>query len=175
MPDLERTNADLLDDPGAHDVIKENQPCIVDLVTLEKLYLQTVPLELNYNPETAWTVIMAAGRNNPLYQYSGAEDTLSFTITWYADTEAKEDVLRKVKWIEALGKNNGYDEKPHRIKFIFGKMFADAEWILFAMPVKYSLFDRPKGMMPCHAIHEITLKRITRTNMKRNDIIKLST
>lgn len=154
---------------------KLNQPYLLDMVNCEKLFLQTIPLELNYAPETSWAVIASPGRNTPLYQYTGAEDTLSFTINWYAEELNKEDVIRKAKWVEALGKNNGYDEKPHHIKFIFGKLFQDAEWIVSAMPVKFSLFDRSEGMLPCLATQEITLKRINSNNRLRNAILKIDT
>lgn len=162
------------DEPGK-DPGKKNQPFILDMVTCEKLFLQTIPLELGMNPETGWNVVMAAGRNTPLYQYTGAEDSLSFTLTWYADEENKQDALRKVKWIEALGKNNGYDEKPHHVKFVFGKMFQDAEWIVFAMPYKMSVFDRESGMFPNQIQQEITLKRILTRNRLSNQIRKIDT
>ena len=81
---------------------RENQPYIMDLVTLEVLHFQTIPLEIDMGQENSWVVIAAAGRNLPLYQYTGAEDTIRFTLSWYANRQHKEDVMRKIKWIMAL-------------------------------------------------------------------------
>lgn len=154
---------------------KASQPFFVDMVTCETLLFQTVPVELTYGPETNWNVVATAGRNNPNYQYSGAEDTLNFSMTWYANEENREDVLKKCKWLESLSKNNGYDEKPHRIKLMFGNVFNDAEWIVFAAPFKISMFNRTFGMLPTLAVQEVTLKRITTTNRGTNDIRKITT
>lgn len=151
------------------------QPYLLDLVTCETLMFQMVPMQLEYNPETSWNVVASPGRNSPLYQYNGAEDTLSFSLSWYADEESREDVMRKVKWIEALAKNDGYDNKPHRLKLMFGKVFADAEWIMFSCQEKLSMFNREFGMLPCLAMQEITLKRILTVNRSLAMIKKIDT
>jgi len=156
-------------------VQKKNQPFIMDMVTLEKLFLQTIPSELDYNPESGWAVVASPGRNNPLYQYTGSEDTLTFSVTWYSDVENREDVMKKIKWLEALGKNNGYEEKPHQVAFVFGQLFKGTRWILFSAPPKMSLFNRELGMLPQLAMTEITLKRVTDVNRLRNDILKTDT
>ena len=154
---------------------KINQPYFLDMVNCEKLVFQTVPTDLNYDSGPTWNVVATPGRNNPLYQYTGAEDTLVFTLTWYADEIGKKDVLTKIKWIESISKNNGYDEKPHRIKFMFGKLFNDTEWIIFSSPAKFSLFDRQTDMLPCLAVQEITLKRVMTINRTTSSIRKLDT
>lgn len=153
---------------------KKNQPCIIDLVTLDKLYFQTIPLELAYNPESNFVVVAPPGRNNPLYQYTGGEDTLNFSLSWYSDNENNQDVLMKCKWLESLGKNDGYDNKPHPVQLIFGDLFRGAKWIL-TVQTKWTLFNRDVGMMPRLATTEITLRRITETNRKRSQILILDT
>jgi hypothetical protein len=152
-----------------------NQPYFLDMVTAEKLILQTVPLQIGYDPGQVWGTVASPGRNNPLYQYTGAEDTITFTISWYADELSREDVLRKTKWIESLSKNNGYDEKPHRVKFVMGKLFLEAYWVIISCPVNWSLFNRAEGMLPCLASQEITLKRIMTTNRSQSQIRDLRT
>jgi hypothetical protein len=154
---------------------KLNQPFILDLVTLEKIYFQTIPAELEYNPESTWAVIASPGRNNPLYQYTGGEDTLKMSLTWYADDETRADVLRKCKMLEALSKNNSYDERPHHIALCFGDLFRGAKWIVEGAPFKLSLFSRPHGMLPQLGTTELTLKRITDVNRTRANILKLDT
>lgn len=164
------TRADI-SNPGA----RLFQPYFIDMETCETLVLQSVPLELDYSPETQWNVVASPGRNNPLYQYTGAEDTLSFSLSWYANEESRQDVLSKCKWLESLSKNDGYNNKPHRIKFIFGSVFTDSTWILFAARYKLSMFSRLDGMLPCLATQEITLKRIMDVNRSMSNIRKIDT
>ena len=152
-----------------------DQPYFVDMVTCEILVLQTLPLEFNYSPETQWNVVMAPGRNSPNYQYSGAEDTLNFQISWYANEESREDVLRKCKWLESKSKNNGYDEKPHRVKLMFGDLFNDTEWIIFDARYRISLFHRSIGFLPCLATQELTMKRVMTSNRTTQQIQKIDT
>lgn len=154
---------------------KENQPFIIDLVTLEKLYFQNIPPALDYNPESNFESIASPGRNTPIYQYSGAEDTLDFVLTWYADDESRLDVLLKCKWLEALGKNNGFDEPPHLVKLCFGELFSDAKWIVAKASYKLGRFQRPHRMYPAYAEQQITLKRVEEGNRTRNSILKHTT
>lgn len=165
------TASNNVNDPGT----RQNQPYFVDMVTTEMLFLQMVPLELTYAPETEWNTIVSPGRNTPLYQFTGGEDTWSFSISWYANEESRQDVLRKCKWIEALSKSNAYKEKPHRVKFIMGDLFLDAIWIVFSAPYKISLFNRTLGMLPQLATQEITLKRVMTLNRTSAQIRKIDT
>lgn len=155
---------------------KPNQPYILDLVTRERLFFQTIPTEHKYHPDSNWAVINSPGRNNPLYHFTGGEDTLSFTMSWYADVSTRDDVLKAVKWLESLGKNNGYDEKPHSLQCIWGDLYRDAKWIMFSSgPIDFSMFDREFGMLPRLAKQEIVLKRITTINRTRTDILSITT
>lgn len=152
-----------------------NQPYILDMVTGKKLTLQVVPLELEYDPETSWNVVAAPGRNNPLYQYTGGEDTLTFSLTWYAQEKTREDVLTQVKWLESLSKNDGYDNKPHRIQFVMGTLYSNANFIIFSAKYKLSLFQRPYNMMPTLATQELVLKRVSQFNRGSSDIQRIDT
>lgn len=152
-----------------------NQPYILDMVTGTKLKLQVVPLDLEYEPETTWNVVASPGRNNPLYQYTGGEDTLTFSLTWYAQEKTREDVLTQVKWLESLSKNDGYDNKPHRIQFVMGTLYSNASFIVFSAKYKLSLFQRPYNMMPTLATQELILKRVTQFNRGSSDIQRIDT
>jgi hypothetical protein len=154
---------------------KINQPYIVDLVTLEILHLQSVPLEISVNPELGWYAVATPGRNIPLYQYTGGEEIIEFGISWYADRTHKQDALRKVKWLRALSQNDGYANKPHPIQFIMGDLFKKAKFIITAAPYKMSMFDRSKGMMPCLITQDITLKKISEKNVSRADLLDINT
>lgn len=143
---------------------KLGQPYLLDLVTRDRVIFQTIPKEMKYKPDANWFAVASAGWNNPRYQYGGGEDVLSFTITWYSDEVGKQDVIRQVKWIESLSRNNSFDEPPHPVQFVMGDLFRDAKWIVSSAEYSLDQFDRTAGMMPKYASQEIVLKRITETN-----------
>jgi len=154
--------------------IKPNQPYILDLVTLERLFFQNIPTDLKYSPESNWVAVAMPGRNNAVYQFTGGEDILAFTLSWYSDETGKTDVIRKVKWLESLTRNDGYDNKPHPVQCIWGNLFRDAKWVLTsAGPINFSNFDREVGMWPKLATQEIILKRITDQNRSRDQILNI--
>lgn len=163
---------EFFEDPSSH---KLHQPFLLDLVTLEKIFFQNIPGEIDYDPQSNWNVVASPGRNTPLYQYTGAEDTISMTLSWYSDVESRQDVLKKCKMMEALSKNNGYDEKPHLVALMFGDLFRGARFIVEKAPYKLSMFSRPHGMLPQLATTELTLKRVNENNRSRADILKLDT
>lgn len=148
---------------------RKNQPVFVNLVTLERLYFQNIPGELDYDPNTSWAILPSLGRNSPLYQYTGAEDTLKFNLSWYSDEATRQDVIKKCKWLEAMSKPDGYDNPVPECQLIFGELFSDAKWIVFAAPFKMSNFNREKGMLPQLATQEVTLKRVSTKNPGKVD------
>lgn len=154
---------------------KANQPYILDLTTGQRLFFQTIPLDITVNPEASWVVIAPPGMNNAFYQYTGGEDSLEFTITWYADDESRQDVIRKCKWLESLTRNDGYDNPPHVVQFIFGDLFKNSKWIVFGAAYKLSNFNREVGMLPQMASQQLVLKRVSQINRTRNEILKYDT
>lgn len=151
----------------------------------DKLKIPFVPRELNIEPESNFVGIASFGRNNPIYQFTGSEDTITFDIDWHSDQANREDVIFNCRWIEALSKADGYDEMPHRVMIIWGngnKLFQDHLFILEKAPYKLSQFVKgykdPKtgervstSMLPQQAIQRITLKRLTETNLTSREII----
>lgn len=154
---------------------KPNQPYIVDLVTLEKLWLQTIPFEIEVDPNANWVALASMGRNLPGWQFTGAEDTIKFDITWYCDHSSREDVIKKCKWLQALSRPDGYDGEPHPLQFVFGDLFKDSKFIMYAAPYRLGQFNREYFMLPTYALQSITLKRISETNLKRIDFVKTGT
>jgi hypothetical protein len=157
---------------GVNIVSKPSQPFLLDLVTLEKLYFQTIPLTVEVNPDSKFVAIESPGRNNPLYQYTGSEDTIEFTLTWYCDDESRLDVILKCKWLEALTKNNGYDEKPHLVQLVFGDLFKDSKFLVEKASYSFGRFNRQFKMLPTFAEQKVTLKRVAKTNFTRTEILK---
>lgn len=151
---------------------------ILDLVTLEQIELHFVPKVLDYNPEPNWSVIASMARNNPLYHYTGSEDSLTFEIDWFSkDTDdARTDVILNCKKLEALSKNNGFEEPPHLIKLIWNdKMFSEATWVMFSAPYKLSMFQAHKSMLPQQAIQSVTLKKVVANNKSNQNIRSIGT
>lgn len=149
-----------------------------------KLILPFVPSELNYGIESSFVGIASFGRNNPIYQFTGSEDSLSFTIDWFSNSKNREDVIFNCRWIEALSKADGYQERPHRVMLVWGndnKLFQDHVFLVQSAPYTLSQFVRgykdtdgtviSTSMLPQQAIQNITLKRLTTENLLSKEII----
>lgn len=148
-----------------------------------ELRIPFIPRELQMTTESNFVGISSFGRNNPFYQYTGAEDTLTFEIDWLADKNSREDVITKCRWIEALTKGDGYNDVPHRIILMWGadnKLFRDYKWLVVSAPYKMMNFNRGyiendvfinTSLLPTRAVQQITLKRITNNNLTSADII----
>jgi hypothetical protein len=131
---------------------------------LEKLRIQTVPLEINVNPEANWAVIPSLGRNNPFYHYTGGEDTIEFTLDWYSTDKFKEDVVRNCRWVESLSRSDGYRQEPSRVILVFGDLFKYTKWIVTSAKYRLSLFDRGNAMLPTQAYQDLVLRKVTFDN-----------
>ena len=161
------------------------------------LSLPFVPHEINYIPESKFVGIASFGSSNPIYHYTGSEDTLTFVIDWFSKENHREDVIFNCRWMEALTKADGNQEPPHRVKIIWGgqntqlnlgllynpqTLFGDSIWILVDAPYKLSQFNRgymdplskdfiSTNMLPQQALQTVTFKRITSYNRSSKDII----
>lgn len=149
---------------------KANQPILLNPTSGEYLILQGLPMELSYSPETQVATIASVGRNNARYQPTSSEDTLKFSISYYATEDTSEDVIRSCKWVESLTKNDGYLKGHPEVMLIWGSMYSRAKFIVISAPYTARLFDRANGMKPKLATQEITLKRVTEDNLTHKDI-----
>ncbi len=156
----------------------------VDSRRTNRLTIPFIPKELDYTPQSNFVGIASFGRNNPFYQYTGSEDTLTFEIDWFSNTFNREDVITNCRWIEALSKADGYDDVPHRVMLNWGsenKLFLDEVWLVVAAPYRLSQFQRayrdPDGevkslhLLPQQAYQTVTLKRVTKENRTIKQII----
>lgn len=156
-------------------VHKPNQPYLLNTQNNEVLMFQTIPLQISVDPSTQWAVLASMGRNNPGFQFTGAEDTISFTLTFYSDEENKQDVIKTLKKIEAWSKPDGYKAKVPLIQFVMGSLFKDSRFIIFSCPYTMGLFDRQKNMLPCQATMDLTLKKVANTNIDHTIIKRITT
>lgn len=161
------------------------------------LQLPFVPQTLDYAPQSKFVGIASFGNNNPIYHYTGSEDTLTFVIDWFSERNDREDVIFNCRWVEALTKSDAYDEPPHRVKIVWGglnsivtsgfnfnpeTLFGDSVWVLVDAPYKLSQFNRgymdpqskqfvSTNMLPQQAVQTVTFKRLTTYNRSSRDII----
>lgn len=149
------------------------------------IQLPFVPRELVYYPESSFVGIASFGRNNPYYQFTGSEDTLTFTIDWHSNQLDRKDVIANCRWVEALTKGDGYRGTPHRVELIWGEdnsLFSGVTWAVVSAPYTLSQFVKgyrdPQngsvvnvGMLPQQAIQTVTLKRLTSHNLLSQEII----
>lgn len=160
---------------------------ITELEQKVSLEVQFVPLTVSYDPQSNFVAIASPGRNNKLYHYTGSEDILRMRLDWHAIEEAKDDVIRKCRWLEGLTKNSSYDKPPPPVTLIWGGIAESAStdntqvtsnrvfapnntWLVTSAPWEMSLFDRQKGMLPRQAYQSVTFKRITKNNRSRDDV-----
>jgi hypothetical protein len=155
--------------------MKPNQPVIIDMVTLERLHFQSIPREINVDSSSTWVAIESVGRNNPFYHFTGSEDIIQFTLSWFCDDESRQDVIKKCKWLEALTKNDGYDVAPHPVKLVFGDLFKASTFIVHKAKYQLANFNREYKMMPMLAFQEVELRKITSVNTKRDRILNINT
>lgn len=145
----------------------------IESLNTRYITLPTIPRTLEFDGSPNWAVIPSVGRNTPFFHYSGSEDTLSFTIDWYAREESREDVIFACRWLEAKSKADGYKEDPHRIAIIWGKenlLLRDSLWIVFKAPYKLSEFQRQECLFPNQAFQEVVLKRVCDYNLRTNEL-----
>ena len=155
------------------------------------IVLQNRPTSLDFKGETYWAAIKSMGRNTPMYHYTGAEDTLQFNISWYAnDPEHPDDVINKCRLLESWSKANGYKASPPILKLQWGSMkrdnpFQDHLYILIS--ATYTLMDfndcirggetkgyqslKTRGLYPAAATQELVFKRVSDINLEYGDIL----
>lgn len=138
---------------------------------IDKIRIQFIPLELDYDPSANWVTIPTVGRNNPFYHYTGGEDILKFTLDWNSNQKDRKDVIGKCRAIEALTRNDAYTNEPPTLILSFGDLFKGSKWVLTSAPYRLSLFDNQSGLLPVQAYQEITLRRVTDKNRSWSDIL----
>ena len=141
--------------------------------TYDYITIPTIPYELEYSSESSLQSLASFGRNNPFYQYTGSEDTLSFTLDFYSKVDAKDDVIYWCRWLEAMAKADGYKGGLHRILLQWGKddrLFAKDTWFISKANYKLSQFQVHRSMLPAQAFMDITLVRVVDHNRTTQEI-----
>lgn len=163
---------------------------IVNLTSSPYQYiqLQNRPFEVRADNSTQWATINSMGRNVPMYHFTGAEDTLTFRISWYASSkEHPDEVVNKCRLLESWSKANGYTNSPPILKLMFGfdGPFVNHDYILWSAPYELKNFGvfqydqkEPSSnriinprYFPMVATQELTFKRVSDHNPTWEDII----
>jgi len=135
--------------------------------------IPTIPNEIEHASESSLQALASFGRNNPFYQYTGSEDTLSFTIDFYSKVASKDDVIYWCRWLEAMSKADGYKGGLHRILLKWGKadrLFVGSTWFISKANYKMSNFQVHKSLLPAQAFMDITLVRVVDHNRTTPEI-----
>lgn len=164
---------------------------------INKIEIQNIPLSLDYNFDNKLQAIASPGRNNPLYHYTGSEDSLEFELSWYATEQSRSDVIKKCKWLEAMSKNDGWSKPPRMVGLDWSgpnvtvqsffnedgsisdyqdpasaspQLFEFSTWLVAAAPYSLSLFHKAKNMLPTLATQKVKLVKVTKKNQTRTNI-----
>ncbi len=146
--------------------------------------IQNLPSVMSFDPGIKIVSMSSPGRNNPFQHYTGAEDTLDFELSYYAQEENRQDVIKKCKWVEAMAKNDAYTGKPKLIGIFWtspdesaedgggglGAFLEEATWLIKAAPYEVSLFHGARRLMPTLATQKISLVRVSKHNRTREEI-----
>lgn len=147
----------------------------------EKIIIQGMPSEIDVSPETTWATARIPGRNNPNYFYTGAEDVITFEISWYTNQADRKDVTKNCRLLEAWSKGDGYVAPPELwISWGNGELFKDDTFILTSAKYKLDNFQNSckdakgtltdLGLLPNSATQTLVFKKTTAGNQTYEDI-----
>jgi hypothetical protein len=155
---------------------------------LKTIEIPTWPREIQYRAESQFVALTSIGRNNPHYNYVGAEDSLEFNIDWYTTDNNRAQVIENCRYLESLSKANGYENRPPLLKIQWGEddiLFKHHKWILVSAPYTMREFygkyqtNKTQGAdiqtltgsnLPHQALQTVTFKRVTTHNLTTSDI-----
>lgn len=136
----------------------------------ERIAFQFMPENVQKQRSAKIATIDVVGRNNSRYQFTGGEDKLSFTLDFFSDEESREDVKRKVNFLESLAMNDGGVGPARNVKIVMGKLFRNEVWIVSSVDTSYSNFDNRFSYLPIRAQVKINLILDPSKNRRIKDV-----
>ncbi|MCB9047621.1 MAG: hypothetical protein H6550_15920 [Chitinophagales bacterium] len=134
------------------------------------LEAQFVPQTLS-DPRTAdIAALKVIGRNNPRYQHTGGEDSLTLNLDFVADEGSHRSVLAKINWLKAFTYNDGGNRPARRLILAWGNMYDKHRWIVKSVTPTKELFNHEFGMLPDRATVEVQLLLDTDFNWGWDDV-----
>ena len=143
----------------------------------ERVKVQFVPKDLQFDRSIDNNEVKIIGRNNPLHHYSSGATKLNFELDFYAEQDNLEDVQRRCEMVKSWTYNDGYQTSNGgvpQIKLIFGKLFKDGDtWTITACSWRFEHFDKRNGWLPKQAYMQLTLSLDTAKDLKSRDLKKI--
>jgi len=134
---------------------------LINWATFERQIIQFVPMEVDAPRSASITKEKVVGRNQPVIQFGGGEQTLSLTLDLYG-----EDVRSRVEWLMQFTMNDDDGNPPPLLKVMWDTLIqSDALWSVESVNPKYSLFMPGENFAPRQATVSLTLVRNTDRNI----------
>lgn len=143
----------------------------------ERLEFQFIPQKaISWSRSLQTETIYVAGRNLPKFQQGGGEETISFSLDFFADETERKQVIQKVEWLRARTYHEGLNSRSQgkqidRLKLVIGDMFKDEVWIITSLSAETDLFDRHDNYLPKRAAVNLTLSLAPDQDMYKRDIL----
>lgn len=137
----------------------------------ERMELQFMPASLDGESTADIKEVTIVGRNNPLLHYTSGRDTLNIPLEFYADSEARDDVIKKIQWLKSLRMNNGFQGKVRNVMLVMGDLFKNNEiWAVRNVRYSMSHFDGAFGFLPLRATADVSLVLDPDKNLLVSDV-----
>lgn len=143
----------------------------IALDTGERLEIQFVPPIIEGDRVADLGTMKIVGRNNPMYQNVGGEDTLAITLDFYADEESRQSVIHKVRWLKSLTYTDGGRQPAQRVALVWGDLYKNEKWVVARVRERLSNFDAGYGFLPKQAMVDLQLKLAPDTNLTWEDVL----
>ncbi len=106
----------------------------------ESLEIDYLPKEVSFNRTATVATIEVAGKNNSPIQWTGGDTSANITIGLYSNEEGRQDVLRKVDWLQSLTYSDSKGVVP-RVILVYGKLFKDYVFIVKSVSPTFEHFN----------------------------------
>ena len=123
----------------------------------ERLAIQFVPQKLSLQRDSKLSSVEVIGRENPLRYWTSGDTSLNLSLDFHSEVENREDVMRKVRWLESLTYQDAQGLVP-RVKLVFGAMFQEEVWYIRSVATKLSHFHPQYDWLPCQAYVALSLE-----------------
>lgn len=139
----------------------------IDSEPIEKLPIQYIPQEISWDRQANEERVDIVGRNIPYFHFTGGERVLPLKLDFYAAADLRDDVLEKIRWLEALTYSEGKGTTSQRVKVVMGELFRDETWVVTSVKPKISQVER-RTFYPVHATVDVQLEQ----ESKYGDVVR---
>lgn len=145
----------------------DEQAYIVSLETRERLPIQYIPQQIDWERQAHEQAVNIVGRNIPYHHFTGGERSLPLKLDFFAVAQLRDDVLEKIRWLEALTYSQGIGTTSQRVKVIMGELFRDEVWVVKSVKPRIKQVER-RTFYPVQAEVDVLLEQESR----QGDVIR---